>query len=173
MEAAIEATRAEQAYAVESKVKEGLAAARTVWVALAAYLAEFHEGKMWEALGHENFVAWCASPDIDLGQSQAYALIDAYRYFVADKHLGSRGANEVKRQELLARYEPSKLAQVLPALKRGEVDQDDALSDVESLSRSDLRTKYAKSREKAGAPRGLVRCDQCGGMKAGELKDDG
>lgn len=146
-----------RAFEIEAKVKEGVGAIRTVWVALASYLHEFHESKLWEHLDYDTFEEWLGTPEIGLSRSQVYALIEAYRELVVKRELD---------QEILARHEATKIAQVLPSLRRGDVELDAALADCENLSRADLRAKYGK--EKAVLPastRGLVRCEDCGCMR--------
>lgn len=145
---------AKKAFATEAKIKKGVGAIRQVWVALAAYLHEFYGAKMWEHLGHDNLEQWLGTPEIGLGRSQVYALIEMYEELV------------VKRQvddEVLVELEATKVAVVLPALRRGEVDLEEALADVESLSRSDLREKYGKSVPVERVP--LIECEDCGCMK--------
>jgi len=146
----LEQTRADRALEIEGKVKEGIQAARTVWVALAAFLSDFHEEKLWTDRGHDSFDSWLADPEVDLGRSMAYALIQNYRFFLKEGGLDS---------VVLAQYEPTKLQQVIPALKAGDADLDDALADVEALSRSDLKEKYGKT---GGGGRRTEKCGICG-----------
>lgn len=144
---------AKKAFDVEEKVKKGLGAIREVWIALAAYLHEFHKEKMWEHLGHDRFEDWLGSPEIGLGRSQVYASIEAYEELVVKRDVDPA---------VLADLEATKIGVVLPALRRGEVDLDQALADCEALSRSALREKYGKQ---VGAERvPLVECEQCGKM---------
>lgn len=144
-------TRAERAQEIEEAVIKGTKAIRTAWVALAAFLHEFHFQKMWEERDCDTFEEWLGTPEISLGRSQTYALIQIY-----DELVLKRG---IKPEELTA--ESSKVAQVLPALRRGEVTVEDALSDAEALSRADLREKYGKASGGGGGVR-LEPCAQCG-----------
>ena len=154
----LEKTRADLAFETEGKIKEGISAARTVWVALAAFLSDFHEEKMWETLGHDSFDSWLATPEIDLGRSMAYALVQNYRYFIGEGRISS---------EELAEFEPTKLQQVLPALKAGDVEPSEALADVGSLSRSDLKEKYGKP-GKSAAGKSMEKCGICGQQREAE-----
>lgn len=145
---------AKKAYEVEAKIKKGVGAIREVWVALAAFLHEFHGAKMWEHLGHDKFEEWLGTPEIGLGRSQVYALIEAYEELVVKREV---------EQSVLADLEATKLAVVLPALRRGEVELEQALADCEALSRSALREKYGKSVPAERVP--LVECEDCGCMR--------
>lgn len=149
-----EERQAKHAFEVESKIKKGCSSIRAVWVALAAYFYEFHEEKMWEQLGHDTFNEWLGTPEIGLGRSQVYALIDVYGELVVKRGL---------KQDALADLEASKVAVVLPALRRGDVELDDALADCETLSRSALREKYGKKVSAERVP--LIECEECGCMK--------
>lgn len=144
-------TRAESAEQVEKEIIKGCQAIRTVWVALAAKLHEFHFQKMWEERGCDTFEEWLGTPEISLGRSQTYALIEIYEELVMKR--------QIEPEKLTA--DASKIVQVLPALRRGEVEVDAALSDAEVLSRADLREKYGKQSGGGGGVK-LVECDQCG-----------
>lgn len=145
---------AKKAFEVEVKIKKGVGAIREVWVALAAYFHEFHAGKMWEHLGYDKFDEWLGTPEIGLGRSQVYALIEAWEELVEKRQV---------EESRLAGLEATKVAVVLPALRRGEVDLDTALADCEALSRSALREKYGKQVGAARVP--LIQCEQCGCMR--------
>lgn len=149
-----EEREAKKAFEVEAKIKKGVGAIREVWVALAAYLHEFHQGKMWEHLGYNRIEDWLGTPEIGLGRSQVYALIEAYEELVV-----KRGVEP----EQLGGMEATKIAVVLPALRRGDVDLEEALADCEALSRSALREKYGQQVSVERVP--LIRCEQCGCMK--------
>lgn len=145
---------AKKAFQVEAKIKKGVGAIKQVWIALAAYLHEFYVAKMWEHLGHDKFEDWLGTPEIGLARSQVYALIEAYEELIV-----KRGVEDA----VLAKLEASKLAVVLPALRRGEVELEEALADCEVLSRSALREKYGKAVPAERVP--LIQCEDCGCMK--------
>jgi hypothetical protein len=147
-------TRAERAEEIEQAVIRGTQAIRTAWVVLAKYLSEFHHQKMWEERDCDTFEEWLGTPEISLGRSQTYALIEIYRELVLKHGLDPETLTT----------EPSKLAQVLPALRRGDVELAAALADAESLSRADLREKYSKNSGGAGGVK-LVPCEQCGAKR--------
>jgi hypothetical protein len=145
---------AEKAFEVEAQIKKGVGAIRAVWVALAAYLHEFHQGKMWEHLDYDKFEDWLGSPEIGLGRSQVYALIETYEELVVKREL---------EEQRLGELEATKVAVVLPAIRRGEVDMEVALADCAALSRSALREKYGQSVSAERIP--LTECEDCGCMK--------
>ena len=146
--------RAKKAHKVQKKIVVGCSAIRKVWVALAAYFYEFKEEEMWEDLGYGSFEEWLASPHISLSRSNVYTLIQAHAELVLE-----RGVDPAQLEGL----ETSKIAQVLPALKRGDVELDAALADVEALSRADLREKYGKVLPAGRVP--LIECEKCGAMR--------
>lgn len=145
---------AKKAFRVEAKIKKGVGAIRQVWIALAGYLHEFYTERMWEHLGHDRFEEWLGTPEIGLGRSQVYALIAAYEELVVKREV---------EEAVLAELEATKLAVVLPALRRGDVELEEALADCEALSRSALRQKYGKSVPAERVP--LIQCEDCGCMK--------
>lgn len=173
MGAPVKAQSAEvdRAHEVEKNIKTGCNAIRGLWFTLASYLYEFFEKKMWVSLGYETFNEWLATPEIDLGRTQVYALVEAYRELVVEREVDP---------EQLGALDVTKIAVVLPALRAGAVSLEEALSDCETLSRSDLREKYGQqlpektggeggSKTPAGPP--LEECEQCGRMV--EAKCDG
>lgn len=144
---------AKKAFAVETKIKKGTGAIKQVWIALAGYLHDFYSERMWTALGYEKFEEWLGTPEIGLKRSQTYQLIEVYEELVV-----KRGVS----QEQLAELEMSKLAVVLPALRKGEVELEEVLSDCEELSRSALREKYGQAVPAERIP--LTECEDCGKM---------
>lgn len=127
----------DEAFNLQTQVVERVAVGRSSWVALASCLAGFHAGKGWLALGIESFNEWMAQPEISLSRAEAYAMIAAWRELAVERDVPV---------ERLAALDVSKLAVVLPAIKDGRADVEDALSDCASLSRSDLRAEYQSSR---------------------------
>jgi hypothetical protein len=152
---------AKKAFEVETKIKKGVGAIRQVWIALAGFLHEFYTDKMWEHLGYDKFEVWLGTPEIGLGRSQVYALIEAYEELVVKREVEA---------DCLADLEATKIAVVLPALRKGEVGLEDALADVESLSRSELRQKYGKALPAERIP--LIECEDCGCMKRPKSDDE-
>lgn len=119
---------------LDRDIREVCRRIRIVWVHLAGDLQEFHDDRHWETLGHDSFDAWLAQSDVDLQRRHAYRLIEAHRELVLRRELSPESIEDV---------EITKVAVVLPALKRGDVTVQDALADVRVLSRSDLAEKYS------------------------------
>lgn len=123
----------QRAHDLQVQVVAACTAVKQSWVLLAGRLHAFHAERAWETLGVESFTAWLGDPDVGLRRSQAYLLIDAWQHVIVDGDVDP---------ERLAAADVSKVAVVLPALKRGDVTVDDALADCEALSRSDLADRY-------------------------------
>ena len=104
-----------------------------LWVELAEALYHFRAGQMWQDIGYSSFEQWCADPEVELERRWVYKLTDAYRFLVVEQGV------ERSRVE---RLQVSKVNEVVPAIRRGQVDLETALSDAETLGRSDLEIKY-------------------------------
>lgn len=144
---------AKEAYAVEEKIKKGTGAIKVVQIAIAGYLHDFHSGRMWESLGYDKFETWLGSPEISMGRSDAYQKIEVYEELVVKRDVST---------DDLAELDMSKLAVVLPVLRKDDVELEEALSDCEALSRSELRAKYGQSVPAKRVP--LTECEDCGKM---------
>lgn len=134
--AANDAQTLARATELEREIRIGCAFIRQAWVMLAERLYEFHRYDAWQLLGHDSFAEWLAAPEVDLGYRQSMRLIESYREMVVERGV-SAGALELA--------DVTKVAVVLPAVKRGQVSAEDALSDAQTLSRSDLEDKYRHS----------------------------
>lgn len=126
----------DEAFGAQTEITEHVRGRRSTWVALAASLSAFHAGRGWKALGVETFNVWIAQPEISLGRAEVYAMIGAWRELVV--------THDVDLDEL-GRLDISKVAVVLKPIRARTVSVEDALSDCEMLSRSDLRAKYQDS----------------------------
>lgn len=123
---------------------------------LGALLHAAREERAWELLGHESEEKWLDSPEIDIRYSTAKALMQVFREVCIE-----RGVTVERVQEMDTR----KVQMVLPAVRDGKVTMDDALSDVEVLTRDDLKLKYKGDPNKAidsGKGDGKVECNSCG-----------
>lgn len=131
---------------------------RSLWPAEAAILHEVKSTKGWTLLGADSFAEWLAQPEIAMSVSHANTLIGAYKTLVID--------GDVELQDLSG-LDPTKVREVLPAIRQGRVKAAEALSDVEVQSRSSLRTKYAdpkklKDKLDATAEPASCKCSECG-----------
>lgn len=146
----------ERASQIEGAIKASVLNIRMEWVTLAHGLHEFHAMKGWAVLGYETLEEWLAAPEIELSRSRVFALIAAYQEYVIE-----RKVPEVK----LGRVDMTKAEEVLPAVRRGQVSWQQALSDAEVLGFRDLRERYLPS----GGPENgkgeawhWERCPSCG-----------
>jgi hypothetical protein len=145
----------DRAFEIEQLVISGCRAIRVAWVGLASYLHEFHDGRMWELRDCSSFDEWLGTPEISIGRSHARALVEAYHELVVVREIDP---------ERLAAADATKIVQVLPALRAGRVETEDALSDAESLSRADLRERYGSGKS-GGSKSKLEQCATCGAMR--------
>jgi hypothetical protein len=74
-------------------------------------LYQFQQARDWQALGYHSFEEWLASPEIELGRRHVFSLMEAYRTVVVEQG--------VPREEL-EDTEITKVAEVLPAIRRGK-----------------------------------------------------
>lgn len=123
----------DHARVLEERVRDRCQEIRVSWTELASDLYDFHEADAWQTLGYDSFEEWLGSAEIGLGRRHVFTLLAVWRAFIVE-----RGVNP----GALARIDATKAREVLPALRRGEVEPRDALSDCEVLSRSDLVEKY-------------------------------
>lgn len=132
------AERGEYAHELAQLIHRALESERTSWVLLAEHLHAFHGERAWEALGAETFTEWLGDPDVSLGRSRAYLLMAVWETFVVSCHLP---------RTALVGLELSKFTHVVGPVARGELVAEDALADVQVLSRADLRAKYVQLEE--------------------------
>lgn len=118
---------------LERQIHAGLRAGRATMWAVAQSLYEWDEEAGWSALGYESIGDWLSQPEIGMSRKTYYRSVQMWREFVVVRRLDP--------EKLLA-LDIGKVEVVLPALKAGRVDLDDALSDAEALGRADLRDKY-------------------------------
>jgi hypothetical protein len=128
-----EVQAAASAFAAEQRIKEICHVVRTAWVRLAGELYTFQADELFKDLGYVTFEEWLASPEIDLSRRWVYELVGIWRDLVVKKRVAPARLEEL---------EPSKLQEVLPAVRRGSVVLEEALADVKALGRQDLRERY-------------------------------
>jgi hypothetical protein len=126
---------AQEAHDVDQRIRLKVRQMRGLWVELAAELHDFHDRKLWRALGCDSFEAWLNDPEFegDLGRRWVYELIAVYEQLVVE-----RGVDPSRLQRLHV----SKVREVLPAIRRQQAPLDEALADAETLSRPDLEIRY-------------------------------
>jgi hypothetical protein len=107
---------------------------RSAWAILAEQLHTFMSNEAWKALGYATLESWLAQPEISIERRHAFLLRQAWDELVVRK-----GVDPAE----LRKVDVSKVQAVLPAVRRGQVNVDDALADCETLARDDLREKYS------------------------------
>lgn len=125
--------RSKQAFNLERSIKKAAVLAHASWWALAELLYKFHEGGYWTDLGYDSLDEFLAQPEIGISRAQFFKQSKVWRDLVVVK--------KIKPKELEA-LEPAKVAEVVPAIMRGEVKPKDALDDAQELSFRDVKIKY-------------------------------
>lgn len=158
--------KAQRAHEVHTQIVKGMRAIKRQWIDLAGLLYEFGVKEMWRDLGYESQEAWLADPEVDIERRKFFEHTGAWQQLVIDKGV---------RPEDLRTLHVSKVAVVVPAIRRGQVTVEEAFSDCETLSKSDLSLKYSGQASKTpGKPDTSTRihaelepmyrkCDSCGG----------
>lgn len=136
---------ADSAHELRARVRTYLDQDRSGWVPLAAALHAVHTHEVWRELGADTWTEWLAQEDI--GRSRGYLLVSTWECF---GHL----------REELAGTDLSKYVWLVGPVKRAELSPEEALADVRSLSRTDLREKYGTRREREDEEVEL--CPTCG-----------
>lgn len=145
----------DEAHELSRRIEHSLALMRREWAALAGYLYDFVETRAWVALGYDSLREYLAQPEVDVGERYVYQLIEAHRTLVVERQVAP---------ERLADVEMTKVRAVIPAIRRGEVEVEEALADAQVMSRVDLERRYRNP----GAPIDPARepvwetCAHCG-----------
>lgn len=138
-EGIVQAVRSDQeravtaAYQQEARIVGLVKDIRAKWVELAEQLYLFQQSQAYATLGYESLEQWLAAPDIEMSRRTFFALTEAYRELVVNRNV------QLTR---LAGIDMTKAMEVLPALRREQVDVETALADCEALTRTDLRDRY-------------------------------
>lgn len=138
----IERDRAE-AFKIVKRIYAAISEGRKASWELAGALYDFREAKGWLKLGYDTMGEWLAEPEVSMTWPTFDRLVGVYGYFVIKRGLDS---------STLTNLDLSKAHIVRPALNRGEVLLEDALSDIEVLGARDLREKYVKPKEDPEPP---------------------
>lgn len=146
----------DRAFQAEQQIVQASHTIQGAMWALAGMLYEFEDGKLYRARGFATFEEWTRSTEITIEYRHVRSLIQGYRALCVDRDVPV---------EALADVSPSKALVVLPAVARGEVELDTALSDARALSRSDLRVQYRQDREGRVAPPDMEICPACGQIR--------
>lgn len=118
---------------VDERLKANVRRLRGMWVEIARDLHQFHQARLWHDLGYATFEVWLQDPDLDLERRWVYDAIAMYHQLVIE-----RGIDPSRLQEMHI----SKVREIMPAIRREQVDVEEALADAETLRRVDLEQKY-------------------------------
>jgi hypothetical protein len=132
-----EAARAEVCFAIATRLKAGLQSGREALWDVAKAAAEFDDQSGWTALGYDSMRHWLAEPDIGMSRRTFLRLVSTWR------EMEKRQVSSAR----LALLEPAKVDVVLPKVRSGAVELDDALADAEELGYADLRHRYQGAKE--------------------------
>ena len=125
--------RAQHCYELEEKIKASLRVAQeSVWD-LAEALYKFDDANRWSALGYDKLGDWLAQTEVGISRSHYYRLVSVYHEMAVIRQVDAKRLKQI---------EPQKLQIVLPAIKSGKVQLEEALDDAEALGRRDLRERY-------------------------------
>lgn len=155
-DAATEQQVVDHAHQVKEEIETECLAIRRSGVRLAGALHRAQSDRVWEPLGYESEKHWLAEPPIELSYSHARNLSKVYREVVIE-----RGVDE----ERLGAIDLRKLQMALPAVKEGQVSIDEAISDAETLGRSDMAARYDGDPQAAldpGSEPEYAECPTCG-----------
>jgi hypothetical protein len=123
----------EEAHAIHTQIVAALRDGRAAVRRLAEAFYEQHQIKGWHALGYESLGEYLGSPEIAYGKSAYFTLVNQHEFLIVQRKVDRERVEEL---------EYAKVDVVMPALKAGAANLEDALNDVEALSKSDLIEKY-------------------------------
>lgn len=128
-----ELERVDDAFQTEQMIIASVRRVRAEWAVLAHGLYRFVNEELWRDRDCNSFEEWLAGPEIGLGRRWVYQLVDTWRELHIKAQLPASD---------IAQLEPSKVQEILPAVRRGQVSLEQALADTQTLSQSDLRARY-------------------------------
>lgn len=129
---ATQTAAASYAFQADQQIRHKVALMKHLWIELAEDLYRFARGQLWRDLNYSSFESWLRD-GIDLERRWVFEHIAMYEQLVVE-----RGVDKARVGELHV----SKVREVLPAIRRGEIDIETGLSDAEVLPRSELETRY-------------------------------
>jgi hypothetical protein len=124
---------ADAAHQMDREIREIKRQMESLWVLLAERLYHFRVGEMWKDIGYPTLQSWLDDPGVEVERRWMYKITDAYRFLVIEWGVP---LERVKRLKI------SKVNEVLPAIRRGQVELEAGLSDAETLRRDDLEVQY-------------------------------
>jgi hypothetical protein len=126
----------DRAWAIQadSDLKDAIVSVRRNLWDVAKALHEWDLRRGWLKTGnYETLGEWLADPQVAMTKATYHGLLSGYRTLVLERNVPEQTVREL---------DTSKVGVVLRAIRDHEVKVEDAISDVESLSKSDLIEKY-------------------------------
>jgi hypothetical protein len=118
----------------DADIKEAILRGRRALWEVAKQLHEWDLRQGWRWTGnYESLGEWLGDPQVAMTRTTYYRLRDGYRTLVIDRRVDETVVREL---------DTSKVGVVLRAVRDRDVRVEDAIADVESLSKSDLIEKY-------------------------------
>lgn len=121
------------AFEIDQRLRQTIKQMRRMWVQIAMDLHRFNRAELWRDLGHDTFEAWLSDPELELERRWVYNAIALVEQLVVQ-----RNVEPSRLQDL----QISKVSEVLPAIRRGQIGVEEALEDAEQLRRPELELKY-------------------------------
>jgi hypothetical protein len=136
----------QECFEIERRVKAAAAEGRQAGWKIAKAFYEFDEVVGWTVLGYETIGEWLAQPDLGFRKSLYYQYLRVYREIVVTRGLDLslvRPAAPATQGD--SPLEIDKVDIVLRSVTAGKALLEDAMDDVQSLSKSDLIEKYVRA----------------------------
>ena len=145
-----EVIEAQDAFALEAKLKSALRVTRRSLIDVAEACYEISRQHAYEALGYETLAEFLAQPDVGMSRSEFFTAAKVHEVFVLEHGIDP---------DRLADASLTKLDVVLPKVAAGEVDVEAALDDASTQGLKDLREEYRGGGEQSGdRTPGCARC---------------
>jgi hypothetical protein len=124
---------AQDAFAIEERIKTAMNDGREALWRMMEALYEFDEESAWRFLGFESLSEWLAQPEIGMTRTTYYRYVRTWRELAVIRKVSVPA---------LAQVDPTKVDIVMPAVKAGRYNLNQAFADVQELGWRDLREKY-------------------------------
>jgi hypothetical protein len=144
LEPQVSESRVERAERLDREIVAGIRAIRMAWVLLAEFVYQFHDERGWETLGYETLNAYLAEPHRDIKRRQFFRLVELHREFVIE-----RGVSPL----VLAEIDVSRMIELLPAIRDGNVSVDELLETARTCTSRELRRRYSTGGELRRKPK--------------------
>lgn len=125
--------RRDEAFQLEQAIKQDLVDAHQAWWKLAQTFWVFRQGRYWLDLKYNTIDEFLAQPDVGVTRSTFFRFVQAWDEFHVRREI---------EPEVLQEIEPSKALVILPAVRDGKVEPEQAVADATAMGYRDLRQHY-------------------------------